>query len=103
MASKTNKKIVLIVGRPCVGKSYSLKDLKDPKSVAYFGADCKELPFKAKFAVNKDITDPNVLLDYIDACEEKPSIKTIVIDTITNLMKTFKVVTIDTASDTRAA
>jgi len=99
----SNKKVVAIIGRPSSGKSYSLKYLHNPKTVVYFNCDIKDLPFKAKFAANMEITDPEDLLDYLDDCEGNEDVKTIVIDTITYLMRTYKTLYIDEATDTRSA
>ena len=101
--SDKNQHIVLIVGKYSNGKTRSLKDLKDPKSVALFNCDRKATPYKNNFALDLDINDPLDMLDYMDQCESNPDIKTIVIDTITYLMRTFKIRYIDESADSRSA
>ena len=99
----SNKHIVLIVAKPSSGKTYSLRSLKNPKSVALFNCDRKSTPFKNDFSVDLDIGNPKDILDYIDQCESNPNIKTIVLDTVTYLMRTFKIKFIDESSDSRSA
>jgi hypothetical protein len=98
----TNKRIVLIVGEQRTGKSRSLKTIKHPERVAYANCDCKDLSFKDKFAYHEEFTDPSDLPNYIDAMEAEEDIDTIVIDTITYLMRSFKINYIDDAIDSRA-
>jgi len=95
--------LCLIVGHPSSGKSTSLQYLKEPETVVYFNADCKALPFKMKFAANMAITDPLDLLDYLDDCAENDDVKTIIVDTITYLMRTYKTLYVDEANDSRQA
>jgi hypothetical protein len=99
----TNQHIVLVVGKPGDGKTHSLRYIDDPKSLALFNCDRKATPYKNKFALDLDVQEPKDMLAYIDQCEDKDNIKTIVIDTITYLMRTFKVRHIDESSDSRAS
>ena len=97
-----NDKLLLIVGHASAGKTRSLKHISNPESVAYFNADAKPTSFKNNFAVDVRITQPNSLFNYLDECERNKDIKIIIIDTITHLMRTFKILNIDEASDSRA-
>jgi hypothetical protein len=96
-----NKRIVLIVGEERTGKSRSLKTLRDPKTIAYANCDCKDLTFKDDFSYHEQFTDPADLMDFIDAVEDDEDIETIIIDTITYLMRSFKIHHIDKAVDGR--
>lgn len=98
--------ILLVVGKPSEGKSHALQHFRNPETVGYLNCDRKNLPFnakKTKFLANITVSDPEDILEYVDAFEEKEELKIGVIDTITDLMKTFKIDTIDEAADTRTA
>jgi len=104
MSTTGNKNVILIMGRPNVGKSHSLMNLKNPERIAYFNTDLKELPFPSKFKINKEIAQPYEILAYIDEIEEKgTNIDTVVLDTLTFLFDMFENQIINTAQDTQKA
>ena len=99
---KSNKNVVLIMGRPNVGKSHSLINLKNPERVAYFNTDLKELPFPSKFKINIEIANPYDILAYIDDIEENGTdIDTVILDTITFLFDMFENQVVHTSADTQ--
>jgi len=101
---KSNKNVILIMGRPNVGKSHSLINLKHPEKVAYFNTDLKELPFPSKFKINMEISNPYDILAYIDDIEENgKNIETVILDTITFLFDMFENQIIYTSADTQKA
>lgn len=81
-----NKNVVLVMGKPNTGKSTSLMKLKNQERMAYLNADLKELPFRGRFAVNAEISDPTHIIPFIDQIEQEASLEGAVIDTITFLM-----------------
>ena len=98
--------VLLVLGKPSTGKSKSLEHFRNPKEVGYLNCDRKVLPFsskKVKFLANITVHDPEDILDYIDIFEDKDELKIGVIDTITDLMKEYKIRYVDDAADTRAA
>jgi len=102
MSATGNKNVVLIMGRPNVGKSHSLINLENPERIAYFNTDMKELPFPSKFKINKEISQPYEILDYIDQIEEHgKEIDTVVLDTLTFLFDMFENQIINTSADTQ--
>ena len=104
MSATGNKNVILIMGRPNVGKSHSLIGLKNPEKIAYFNTDLKELPFPSKFKINKEISSPYDILAYIDEIEEKgKGIETVVLDTLTYLFDMFENQIIGNAVDTQQA
>ena len=86
MSNATNKKIACIMGPPSVGKSHSCMYLTNPEKWAYLNTDNKPLPFKDSFAVNKFVTDPLEILDYVAAIEADDNLQGGILDTLTFLM-----------------
>jgi len=85
-----NDHLVLLCGFSAVGKSRSLKNLKNPKGVLYLNCESgKRLPFKSEF-VEKVVTDPMQIDSAFDYAETKPDIHTIVIDSLTYLMDMYE-------------
>jgi hypothetical protein len=82
--------LVLISGQSATGKSASLRDLTDHKSVMYLGTEAgKKLPFKNRFK-KLVVTDPNQILSAFDAAETMPEINTIVVDSLTFMMDQYE-------------
>ena len=86
-----NDNLVLISGPSGTGKSFCLKDLKDPEGVLYLNTESnKKLPFPAKFQ-QFNITDPYQITEAFAAAElpYEPGgaftapVHTIVVDTLT--------------------
>lgn len=87
-----NDKLVLIGGKSAVGKSASLKDLKQPEGVLYLNCESgKKLPFKSKFK-EIVITDPMQVYEAFDfvAGAGKGKYHTIIIDTLTYLLDMYE-------------
>ena len=84
-----NNRIALIMGPPSSGKTASLRNLKDPEGVVYFNFDGKGLPFKSKFkeVFIEDVAD---VLDYLNEVRDTDKVHTIIIDTITFMMKLYE-------------
>lgn len=101
-------KLLLVVGKSTMGKSHSLKYLRDADKVIYINSESgKRLPFKHGFK-EFIITDPipellgeKGLLDKISKHPDKA--KTVVIDSITFLMDMVETKYVKTAKDTRQA
>jgi hypothetical protein len=82
--------LVLISGQSATGKSASLRDLTDHKSVMYLGTEAgKKLPFKNRFK-KLVVTDPNQILSAFDAAETMSEINTIVVDSLTFMMDQYE-------------
>lgn len=104
MSATGNKNVILIMGRPNVGKSHALISLENPERVAYLNTDMKELPFPSNFKINKEISQPYEVLNYIDQIEEKgKDIDTVILDTLTFLFDMFENQIINTSDDTQQA
>ena len=87
-----NGHAILVLARGGYGKSFSLLNIKDPKNAAYLNTDNKPLSVNVPFGTSEYITDPKQVLKYLKRVN-KGKIKnpphTIVLDTITHLMKMF--------------
>ena len=90
MSQLVNDNLVLIAGKSTTGKSFCLKDMKDPEGVMYLNCEAgKKLPFKSKFK-QFIITDPLQVYEAFDAAENMPDVHTIVVDTLTYLMDMYE-------------
>jgi len=100
-----NDQLVLVTGFTSTGKSACLKDLKNQDSVWYGNTEAnKRLPFKSNFAKEFNITNVATQIPQIFAkAEEKPEIKTIIIDSLTFMMNQFEAQVVTPAADGRAA
>lgn len=103
MTQQINDNLVLIVGKSSMGKSRSLKNLRNPGGVLYLNCEAgKKLPFKSGFQ-ERNISD----FTWVDAgfkwAESQPEIHTIVLDTLTFWLDLIEAQMINTAQDTRAA
>jgi hypothetical protein len=77
------------MGKPANGKTTSLMNLPDQKSIAYLNADLKELPFKSDMR-HVNLTDPKIILTALDQIEAAAKMKSGVLDTVTFLMNQFE-------------
>lgn len=94
-----NDHLVLLSGFSATGKSRSLKNIKNPGGVLYLNCESgKRLPFKSGF-VEKTIVDPMQIYEAFDWAESKPSIHTIVIDSLTYLMDMYESVYVVSATN----
>jgi hypothetical protein len=100
---RTESNLVAVVGEPSSGKSYAMKYLEDPMSVANFDCDLKPNPHRVKYLANIKVASPKEVFEVLQMCIDNPDVKTIVIDTITYLMRTYKTLYVDNAEDTRAS
>jgi len=108
MAETRNKKVVLVLGPPATGKTYSLKHLiqKHGEQVAYLNLDGKtNLPFKGKSKVAKFIipSDPLEVNTGARALEEDPSIEYIVVDTLSFWLDSIEQQHVIHSADSRGA
>lgn len=89
MSSGTNKRIVLIMGKPNTGKSASLRNLHQ-ESMIYLNADLKDIPFRDRFMSSVEVADANDVLAFIDEIEQTGGVTGAVLDTVTFLMQMFE-------------
>lgn len=83
---------MLICGESGMGKTMSLKFLKNHEGVLYLNCEGgKDLPFKNKF-VNITIDDPYEIFEYIEGIidDEKNRFHTVIVDTISFMMNKFE-------------
>lgn len=103
MTENVNDNLVLISGPSAVGKSASLKDMRDQEKVMYLNCESgKKLPFKNKFK-NLTITDPLQIFEAFDHARDNPDYNTVVVDTLTFLMDMFESQYVLTAANTMKA
>lgn len=88
--AENNKHVVLVMGKPNTGKSYSLEALTNQDSLVYLNGDCKALPFASKFMRNIPITDAIDVLSFVRDIESTPVVSGAIIDTITFLMNLYE-------------
>lgn len=101
-----NNKVVLICGEGNVGKSSSIRNIKNIQNYVYFNTDNKSLPLRGgekKFKLAKKITNPLDLLSFMDQVEESESVEGIIIDTLTFLMNMYERHYVKTATNTQTA
>jgi len=99
----SNKNIMLIMGTPNSGKTSSLALMPDQHEYVYLNVDLKELPFKANFMGEVEVTDPIDILTYIDEIENNKDCKGAVIDTLSKLMEMYEKMYVKTATNTQQA
>ena len=98
-----NKRIVLIMGPPNMGKTTALMTLANQDKMVYLNTDLKDLPFAAKFMASVDVPDAMLVLDYIAEIENNPACAGGVLDTATHLMNMYEAQYVLNAADTRTA
>jgi hypothetical protein len=99
----SNDQLALIVGFSATGKSASLRNIRDQESWMYFGTESgKRLPFKNKFQ-NFRITDPHQVHEGFDFAVSDPSIKGIIVDSVTFLMDQYESQYVLPSSNTMAS
>lgn len=97
-----NKNLVLVMGRPNMGKTASLRNLP-MEHMAYLNADLKEVPFRDRFMASVEISDANDILEYIAEIESSPDLTGGVLDTITFLMAMYERQYVTYAANTQSA
>jgi hypothetical protein len=94
----SNRNLILISGESVAGKTVSLRNLEDPKGVMYLNCESgKELPFKSDFR-QQVITDPLLIPQILDACDESDKCHTVVIDSLTYMMDMYESLYVLTAT-----
>ena len=99
--------LILLVGKSTAGKSYSLKNLRNPKGVLFLNCESgKNLPFQSEFKEvvvtdpRNEITGPNSYLK--QAANVGPDVvHTVVIDSLTFLMQMYEAKYLKEYSDGR--
>lgn len=100
--TQVNDNLILIGGVSGVGKSASLRTLKNQEGVLYLNCESgKKLPFRNQF-IKKTITDPYQIYEGFNWAEEQSDVHTIVIDSLSFLMDMFVSVHVMGSADTRA-
>lgn len=98
-----NRSLVLISGDAAAGKSTSLRNLSNPKGVAFLNCESgKELPFPSKFKILNVINTQQVYDMFLEV-EKHKDVHTIVIDSLTFLMDMYETTRVLPAEDGRAA
>ena len=101
--SNNESNLVAVVGAPSTGKSFAMKYLDEPMTVANVDCDLKPKPHRIKYLADVKMTDPNNIFQLLDLFEDNDKVKTIVVDTITYLMRTYKTLYVDESVDTRSS
>lgn len=91
MNEEPNDQLVLVAGFSGVGKSASLRNIKNQERWVYLNCEAgKRLPFKNNFK-NVRVSDPYEVHDIFDDCiENKEHVDGIIIDSITFLMDMYE-------------
>lgn len=85
----SNKRIVLIVGKPNSGKTTSLRNLP-MEEVGYINSDLSDLTFPCEGINEVKVKNVRSMSKYIKACEKKEEVKYVVMDTLTSMMDMFE-------------
>ncbi len=85
-----NNRAVLIVGGAAMGKSTSLRNLKDRKNWVYLNTDKKDLPVKGEFKQNVVMAQATDILTFLPKIEAAESVDGIILDTVTFLMNMYE-------------
>lgn len=101
------KRLLLVVGQSGSGKSSSLKGLDNHERTLYLCCEAgKGVPFKNKF-MKRNVTEPLAELigdgSWLTQADKSGKIDTIVLDSLTFLMRMFETKYIRTATNTQAA
>lgn len=101
--SEVNDQLVLIVGYSAVGKSASLRNIRNQDKWMYLNTESgKRLPFQNKFQSYR-ITDPYQVHEAFDHGTNNPDVHGIIVDSLTFLMDMFESQYVLTASNTMKA
>lgn len=96
-----NDNLIMICGKSAVGKTSSLRNLKNPEGVAYMNCEAgKKITFPAKFK-QVTVTDPLQVPQSIEALNGNPNFHTIVIDSLSFLMQMYEQVYVNTSANTQ--
>jgi hypothetical protein len=89
MTEAINDQLVLVVGYSGTGKSASLRNIKNQEDWMYLNSEAgKRLPFPNKFRNNGGyrIEDPYQVHEALDVARQDPTVKGVIVDSITFLM-----------------
>lgn len=85
-----NNQLVLICGYSATGKSASLRNIRDQQDWVYINSEAgKRLPFKNDFMTLR-LDDPETVMAAFDEATNTPSIKGIIVDSLTFLMDMYE-------------
>lgn len=85
-----NNQLVLICGYSATGKSASLRNIRDQQDWVYINSEAgKRLPFKNDFMTLR-LDDPETVMLAFDEAINTPSIKGIIVDSLTFLMDMYE-------------
>ena len=85
-----NNQLVLICGYSATGKSASLRNIRDQQDWVYINSEAgKRLPFKNDFMTLR-LDDPETVMTAFDEATNTPSIKGIIVDSLTFLMDMYE-------------
>ena len=85
-----NNQLVLICGYSATGKSASLRNIRDQQDWVYINSEAgKRLPFKNDFMTLR-LDDPETIMLAFDEAINTPSIKGIIVDSLTFLMDMYE-------------
>lgn len=102
---RTQKHVILVVGKSTTGKTASLRNIKNPERVAFLACEAdKQLPFKAGKKFHRlVITDPYQVPQAIEELTGHPDFDYIIIDTLSFLLQMFYSVHIHTSKNKQNA
>ena len=87
---EVNDNLIMVCGGAIKGKSASLRNLRDPEGVWYFGCEAgKKLPFQSKFE-EYIIIDPYQVHEAFEEAENHDNVHTLIVDSQTFLMDMFE-------------
>lgn len=91
-ADEVNDQLLLIVGYSAMGKSASLRNIRDQPNWLYGGTESgKRLPFKSDFFDGGfRISDPHQIVEMFDYGISDPSVKGVIVDSLTFLMEMYE-------------
>lgn len=106
VSGEPNDQLMLIVGYSGVGKSASLRNIRNQEDWLYLNTEAgKRLPFKNKFRDGGHrITDPYQVHEAFDyATNDDESVKGVIVDSATFLMDMFETMYVLNAANTMKA
>ena len=85
-----NNHLVLLCGKSAVGKTTSLRNILNPKGVAYMNCEAGKAPTFACEFNQVTVTDPLQVPQSIEALLGNPKYHTIIIDSLSFLMQMYE-------------
>ena len=103
MNQEQNDQLILIAGQSTMGKTTSLRNIRNQSSWMYFGTEAgKRISFKNKFDAYR-ISDPLQVLEGFEYAINTPEIEGIVLDSLTFLMDMYESQYVLTANNKQTA